>query len=174
MDTQEKISAHAQAWAQARIANALEVQKAPSLHARAAKARSQLSAWLTTTQGQALPDTCSICLDDLPWDKAAGKDHSIIILPDCFHGFHLECLGEWHMDEDIYKRRSCPLCNTDMEYHCDNMMYAGAHILGKDSTAGRWVARMNEVGLKMGVEMATEVFGDAAGQAAAELLAGEI
>ena len=51
--------------------------------------------------------TCPICLDEIK------KDMEIILL-NCNHGFHVECIMNW-IKNDIAKNRHCPICNTNFK-----------------------------------------------------------
>ena len=51
--------------------------------------------------------TCPICLDEIK------KDMEIILL-NCNHGFHVECIMNW-IKNDIVKNRHCPICNTNFK-----------------------------------------------------------
>lgn len=72
------------------------------------------------------------------------------------------------MDEDNHKACSCPFCDMDL-LPCGDMMYASAHILGKNSKAECWAKHKYEEGL----EMKTPLFGSEVSQATAEMVAEE-
>lgn len=133
-----------QANVQGCIANCYELQMSVDHRTRAANARIEMSKTLGR-MNKALPATCGACLSDFDWDQASDPGNSIIVLPDCYHMHHLECLGKLRLKDII-----CPEddCNTHLNAF-DEMVYAGVHIQGPDSTAGRISAAMNRAGLDM-------------------------
>lgn len=52
--------------------------------------------------GDAVEDTCSICLEQLE------DDTSVIVLP-CKHGFHAECIAPW-----LKMHSECPSCRSKL------------------------------------------------------------
>ena len=46
---------------------------------------------------------CPICLDEF----TIGTD---IILLNCFHGFHFQCINSW-VNNDLKNNKHCPICN---------------------------------------------------------------
>ena len=113
--------------AKACIANANEVQRGAEALSKAAAARRAVAHMLKHAGRPPLSDTCTICLSEVHMEQPSHAQHRVVVLPDCMHCFHLDCIGQWRLSSLL-----CPLCQGKL-CAVDGMLYARGFLAGPKS-----------------------------------------
>jgi len=71
-------------------------------------------AYTATSKPPGVATDCPICLGEFV------EGEKVRVLPECNHGFHLECIDEW-----LVSHSSCPMCRHSLNLHNKNPGGAG-------------------------------------------------